>query len=412
MKKRVVITGMGTINPLGNNSNEFRRNLAAGVSGIRPITQFDPTLFDTRIAGTILNFDALSCLDAKEKRRFSLFIQYAVYAAKEAVLMSKLDIAAEAEQIGVIIGSGVGGIDIMEEQTRILFEKGPSRLSPFTVPMMITNMAAGIVAIKTGAKGPNSCTVTACASGTHSIGDAFRWIQNGESIAVIAGGTEAPITQVGVGGFCAAKTMTTRNHEPEKASRPFDKDRDGFVMGEGAGMVVLEELEHAKARGATIFAEVIGYGQSGDAYHMTAPAPNGEGGARAMKAAIADAGISPEQVDYINAHGTSTDLNDRLETEAIKSVMGNHAYNVSISSTKSMTGHLLGAAGAVEALAMVYAICDNVIPPTMNCDEPSEGLDLDYTPNQAKNRIVNIAMSNSFGFGGHNAVLIFKKYTE
>ncbi|MDD5456670.1 MAG: beta-ketoacyl-ACP synthase II [Candidatus Margulisbacteria bacterium] len=410
MKKRVVVTGLGMLSPVGNSVQESWDNLIAGKSGIDKIKNAELLKdFPVLIAGEVKNFEAEKFgINPKDAKRMSRFIQFAVCAAKEAVKDSSLNIEQISEQVGVIIGSGIGGIDILEEQARNLMEKGVRRVSPFTVPMMITNMAAGIVAIEFKAKGPNSCTVTACASGTHSIGDAFNLIQDGMAIAMLAGGAEASITPLGLAGFCAARTLSTHNEEPQKASRPFDKNRDGFVMGEGSGIVMLEEYEHAKARGAKIYAEMVGYGMSGDAYHMTAPAEDGNGAIRAMKIALETAGLKPEDVDYINAHGTSTDLNDKIETAAIKTLFGNHAKKLLVSSTKSMTGHLLGAAGAIEGVIIAKTIATGDVPPTINYETPDEGMDLNYVPNKTVNKKINVAMSNSFGFGGHNAVIVMK----
>ncbi|MEI7943107.1 MAG: beta-ketoacyl-ACP synthase II [Candidatus Riflemargulisbacteria bacterium] len=412
-KKRVVITGLGLITPIGNDTNTTWNNLLAGKSGVVYLEDEGFTDFPTRIAGTVKGFNPEDFgMNAKDARRMSKFIQYALAASKEAIKDSGIDIAAESDMIGVGIGSGVGGIDVMAENAIALHERGVRKVSPFTVPMMINDMAAGIVSIETGAKGPNFCVTTACASGTHSIGDSYKFIQDGQAVAMIAGGSEAAVTPLGMAGFCAAKSLSTRNDEPEKASRPFDNDRDGFVMGEGAGIVILEELEHAKARGAKIYAELVGFGLSGDAYHLTAPPEDGNGAARAMKMALKDAGLNPEDVDYINAHGTSTKLNDQQETNAIKSVFGEHAYNVMVSSTKSMTGHLLGAAGAIEAVFIAKVIETGMVPPTINYDTPDTelGLDLDYVPNVARKSEVNVALSDSFGFGGHNGVLVMKKF--
>ncbi len=409
-KKRVVITGVGVVTPIGLSVPAFWQGLLEGRNGVEKITSFDVSRYTTRFAAQILDLDLSQHFDKKEVRRTSRFILLAIIAALEAVQDSGLAIEPEAQSIGVEIGSGIGGIEILEETCQILMEKGPDRVSPFTVPMMIPDMAAGQVAIRTGAKGPNACTVTACASSAHSIGNAFRLIQRGDAIAMIAGGSEACITPVGLASFCAARSLSTRNQDYKHASRPFDKERDGFVMGEGAGIVILEELEHAQKRGAKIYAEFAGYGSSGDAYHITAPAPEGEGAARAMKAALKDAGLTPTDIDYINAHGTSTELNDKNETAAIKTVLGEHAKKVSVSSTKSMTGHLLGAAGAIEMVASALAIQNSMIPPTINYQVPDPDCDLDYTPNKAKPRTIRAAMSNSFGFGGHNAVLIAKKF--
>ena len=410
---RVVITGMGVISPIGSGIENLWQGLIAGKNGIGKITRFDANLFSSQIAGEVKDFNPADYLDKKEAMKLVRFVQFAIAASKMALDDSGLKITEEnANSTGVLIGSGIGGIGFLEEQAYILKDKGPARISPFTVPYMITNMAAGMVAIKTGAKGPNSCVVTACASGTHSIGDAMRIIQRGEATAMIAGGTEASITPLGVASFCAARALSTRNDTPEKASRPFDKGRDGFVMGEGAGIVILESLESAKKRGAKIFAELVGYGMSGDAHHMTAPAPGGEGAARAISAALADAKLGPEDIDHINAHGTSTELNDKFETMAIKAVFGEHAKKIAISSNKSMIGHLLGAAGAVELIASALSVKNDVVPPTINYEVPDPECDLDYTPNKARQMKVRTALSESFGFGGHNAVLIVKKFEE
>lgn len=411
MGKRVVVTGLGTVNPLGQSLKESWANMLAGKSGIARIRDVEKFIdFPTTIAGEVKDFDPEKHgINAKDARRTARFIQLAIAAAREAVSDSGLDIEPIAEQVGVIIGSGVGGIEILEEQSRNLVEKGIRRVSPFTVPMMITNMAAGLVAIELKARGPNTCVVTACASGTHSIGDAFKLIQEGRVTAMVAGGAEAAVFPLGLAGFVSAKALSERNDEPEHASRPFDKDRDGFVMGEGAGIVILEEYEHAKARGAKIYAEMVGYGLSGDAYHMTSPPEGGEGAARAMKMALEDAKIPLDQVDYINAHGTSTEINDREETRAIKTLFGAHAKKLMVSSTKSMMGHLLGAAGAVEAVIIANTIKTGQVLPTTNYTTPDEGLDLDYVPNQARQVKVNVAISNSFGFGGHNGVIAMRK---
>lgn len=411
--KRVVVTGIGLVTPIGNDVKTTWENLIAGKSGIVYLEDEKFNDFSTRIAGTVKNFDPIELgINPKEARRMSRFLQLALVASKEAINDSGLDVLAEAEMIGVGIGSGIGGIDVLAENAITLHEKGARKVSPFTVPMMINDMAAGIVSIETGVKGPNFCVTTACASGTHTIGACYKFIKEGQSVAMIAGGSEAAVTSLGMAGFCAAKSLSTRNEEPEKSSRPFDRDRDGFVMGEGAGIVILEELEHAKARGAKIYAEMIGFGASGDAYHLTAPPEDGNGAARAMKMALADAGLKPEEVDYVNAHGTSTKLNDQQETNAIKTVFEEHAYKLMVSSTKSMTGHLLGAAGAIEAVFIVKAIETGIVPPTINYDNPDTelGMDLDYVPNVARKTDINVALSNSFGFGGHNGVLIMKKY--
>lgn len=411
MLKRVVVTGLGVISPIGVGKDIFWENLAAGKNGIARITHFDASAFSSQIAGEVKDFNPADYLEKKEARRLVRFIQFAVAASQIAAKDADLSITAEnAPEIGVVIGSGIGGIGFLEEQVHVLRDKGPDKLSPFTVPYMITDMAAGYVSINLGAKGPNSCVVTACASGTNSIGDAFKIIQRGAASAMIAGGTEASITPLGIGSFCAARALSTRNDEPQRASRPFDKERNGFVMGEGAGIVILEDLEFAKARGAEIYAEIIGYGMSGDANHITAPAPEGEGAVRAIRAALKDANISPDQIDYVNAHGTSTLLNDKYETIALKTVFGERAKKIPISSNKSMIGHLLGASGAIELIASILSITNETIPPTINYENPDPDCDLDYVPNEARKQSINIAMSNSFGFGGHNAILIVKKY--
>ncbi len=407
-KKRVVITGYGAVTPIGNTAEDFWSGLMAGESGVEPITNFDVSEFSTKIAAQVKDLDLSGSFDKKEIRRYSKFVMYAVVAAKEALALSGLDIAKNPESIGVEIGSGIGGLEVLEETVRTLVNSGPARVSPFTVPMMIADMATGLVAIKTGAKGPNSASVTACASGSHSIGNAFKLIQRGDADAMISGGSEACVIPSGLASFCAARSLSSNNENPKTASRPFEKDRDGFVMGEGAGIMILESLEHAQERGATIYAEVVGFGSTGDAYHITAPAPEGEGANRAMKMALKDAGIQPSEIDYINAHGTSTSLNDKNETKAIKDVFGDAAKDINISSTKSMTGHLLGAAGAIELVACTMAIQNGKVPPTTNYDTPDPECDLNYTPNQAVDREIKYAMSNSFGFGGHNAVLIIK----
>lgn len=412
MRKRVVVTGMGAISPVGLNAKDTWENLLKGKSGISAIEDEAFIDFSTRIAGQIKDFNATEMgLNPKDARRMARFIQFALVAAKEAVEDAGMDVEADADEVGVLIGSGVGGIDILEQQAKTLLEKGVRKVSPFTVPMMIANMAAGLVSIQHGAKGPNLCTVTACASGTHSLGDAYKIIQEGSAVAMIAGGAEAAITPLGMAGFVAAKSLSTRNEEPTLSSRPFEKDRDGFVMGEGAAVLILEELEHAKKRGAKIYAEVCGYGMSGDAYHMTAPPEGGAGGARAISRALKDAGLDPKDIDYVNAHGTSTQLNDKEETAAIKSVFGDHAKKLLVSSTKSMTGHLLGAAGALEGMIIAKVLQTGDVPPTINYDTPDEGLDLNYVPNKAVKAEVKNAISNSFGFGGHNAVIAMKAYS-
>ncbi|TCP52486.1 3-oxoacyl-[acyl-carrier-protein] synthase II [Tumebacillus sp. BK434] len=413
MKRRVVITGMGVISPVGNDVDTFWNNLTAGKSGIRTIDRFDTTGFATTIAGQV-DFNPEDFIDKKEARRMDRFVQYAVASAHQAMQQADLKITPEnAERIGVYIGSGIGGLETLCEQHSTLVEKGPRRVSPFFVPMMIGDMASGQVSILLGAKGPNSSPISACATGTNAIGDASKIIERGAADVMITGGSEAAVLPLTVAGFNSAKAMSTGfNDTPEKASRPFDKDRDGFVLGEGSGVLVLEELEHAKKRGATILAEVVGYGMSGDAYHITAPAPEGEGAARAMKEALRDAGIEPSAIGYINAHGTSTGYNDLYETQAVKTAFGDHAYKLAMSSTKSMTGHLLGAAGAIEAVACVYALREGLLPPTINLDEPGENCDLDYVPNEARKADVEYVMSNSLGFGGHNASIILKKYRD
>lgn len=410
MKRRVVITGMGVMSALGRDLETFWNNLIASKSGVSKIESFDTSDFTTRIAAEIKDFNPEDYIDKKEARRMDRFVQFAVAASLNALQDAKLKIGEDADpdRCGVYVGSGIGGLGTWEEQHRILLEKGPKRVSPFFIPMMIANMASGQISMLVGAKGPNSTAVTACATGTHSIGDSFKLIQRDDADIMICGGAEATIRPIGMAGFCALRAMSTRNDEPEKASRPFDIDRDGFVMGEGAGILILEELEHAKKRGARIYAEVIGYGMSGDAYHMTDPDP--EGAARCMSRAIRDAGIEPSQVDYINAHGTSTPVGDKSETTAIKKALGDHAYKVAISSTKSMTGHLLGAAGGVEAVITGLSLARGKIAPTINLDNPDPECDLDYVPNVAREANLSIAMSNSFGFGGHNATIVLKRY--
>ena len=410
MERRVVVTGLGIISPIGNNKEEFWTSLINGKSGIGPMTSFDCKDYDSRIAGEVKNFTPHPFIPKKELRRMEKFVQFAVTAAKEAVDDSGLDISKEDPfNIGVLVGSGIGSLRIIEEQHKVILGKGPSRITPFLIPMLIVNMASGHISIMFNVKGPNSCTTTACAAGTHALGDAFRIIQHGDADIMITGGTESCVTTLGVGGFCALKALSTRNNEPEKASRPFDKERDGFVMAEGAGIVILEELEHAKKRNARIYAEVIGFGLTGDGYHMTAPGPSGESPAKCMQDALKDGGVKPEEVSYINAHGTSTHLNDKVETLAIKKVFGDYAKKVAISSTKSMTGHLLGAAGGVEFAACCLAIECNIIPPTINYEHPDPDCDLDYVPNQARKAKVNIAISNSLGFGGHNATVCLRR---
>ncbi|KUK41149.1 MAG: 3-oxoacyl-[acyl-carrier-protein] synthase 2 [Clostridia bacterium 62_21] len=407
---RVVITGMGVISPVGTGLDTFWSALVNGVSGVREISRFDASQYRTRIAAEVTDFAPENYLDRKESRRMDRFTQFAVACAVMAVEDARLDLArVEKERIGVVFGSGVGGIQTLEEQAKILFTRGPDRVSPFFVPMMISNMAAGQIAMTFGFQGPNFTLVSACASSNHAIGDAFKIIQSGAADVVITGGAEAAITPLALAGFCAMKALSTRNDEPARASRPFDAERDGFVMGEGAAVLVLEGEEHARRRGARIYAEICGYGTSCDAYHITAPDPEGTGAARAMANAVADAGLRPEDIDYINAHGTSTPLNDRVETAAIKRVFGDHAYRLAVSSTKSMTGHLLGAAGGLEAVASVLTIFHQVIPPTINYEVPDPECDLDYVPNKARPARVRAVLSNGFGFGGQNASLVFRQ---
>jgi 3-oxoacyl-[acyl-carrier-protein] synthase II len=410
-RKRVVITGLGAITPIGNTIAEYWEGLVSGRNGIGPITHFDASRHDCRIAGEVKNFDPLLYLDKKEAKRMDRFSQLAVCASKQAIADSGLKIdATNAEYIGVTIGTGIGGLKVLEEQQEIYLTKGPSRCSPFMIPMMIANMAAGLVAIQLGAKGPNCCTVTACAAGSNAIGEAFRLIQGGYAHAMICGGTEAAITPLGIAGFAACKAVSTRNDDPTHACRPFDIGRDGFVMGEGAGILVLEELEHAQNRGAKIYAEIVGYAMTCDAYHMTGQTPGGVDAARAMSLCLKDAGLPPEAVSYINAHGTSTPINDPTETAAIKKTLGDHAYKIAVSSTKSMTGHLLGGAGGIEGVASALAIHHSMIPPTINLENPEPECDLDYVPHVSRAAELNVVLSNSFGFGGHNVTLAFKKY--
>lgn len=413
MKKRVVVTGLGVIAPVGIGKDNFWQALVQGKSGIKPITRFDASELPTRIAGEVRDFEPADYLDKKEARRMDRFAQFAVAASKMAIEDSGLELAHEnLDRMGVILGSGIGGMETFEDQTRTLVNRGPNRISPFFVPMMIANMAAGQIGITFGLRGPNITTVTACASSTNSIGDAFKLLQRGDADVVVTGGTEAPITPLAMAGFCAMKAMSTRNDEPEKASRPFDRERDGFILGEGAGILILETLEHAEARGARIYAEVAGYGTTCDASHITAPHPEGEGAAKSMEMAINDAGLKPEDITYINAHGTSTPLNDKCETMAIKRALGEHAGKVLVSSTKSMTGHLLGASGGIEGIASVLAIYNGIVPPTINYEQPDPYCDLDYVPNQAREVEVQAALSNTFGFGGHNATIVFKKFVR
>ncbi|GHH98484.1 beta-ketoacyl-ACP synthase II [Neobacillus kokaensis] len=409
-KRRVVVTGVGAVTPLGNDVETTWKGILAGKSGVGPLTRLNADDYPAKVAAEVKDFDPEVFMERKDARKMDRFTQYAVAGAIMAVKDSNLTINEEnSHRVGVWIGSGIGGMETFEQQFEIFQKRGYKRVSPFFVPMLIPDMATGQVSITLGARGFNSCTVTACATGTNSIGDAFKVIQRGDADVMVTGGAEAPITRMSVAGFCANTALST-NPDPQTASRPFDKNRDGFVIGEGAGIVVLEELEHALARGAKIYAEIVGYGATGDAYHITAPAPGGEGGARAMKMAIEDAGLTPEEIDYINAHGTSTDYNDKFETLAVKEVFGEHAYKTAMSSTKSMTGHLLGAAGGVEAIFTVLAMRDSMLPPTINYETPDPDCDLDYVTNTARSKEINAAMSNSLGFGGHNATIVFKKY--
>jgi len=412
LRRRVVVTGVGLVIPTGIGVAEAWKNVCEGKSGIGPLTRFDAKDFETRIAGEVKGFTPEKYIQKKEIKKMDLFVQYALAAAKEAMEDAQLKITPEnSEQIGVIVGTGLGGLPTLEETHKVLLEKGPSRITPFFIPKLIANMASGQIAIQYGAKGPNTCLVTACATGAHCIGDAFRAIQYGDAEAIITGGTEANITPLTIGGFNAMKALSTRNDEPEKASRPFEKNRTGFVVSEGAGILILDELEFARKRGAKIYGEVVGYGYTGDAYHIAAPSPDGDGAIRCMRMAIRDARIRPEDVDTINAHGTSTVLNDATETVAIKAVFGEDAKKIPVSATKSMTGHLLGAAGSTEAIFTLLSIRDGILPPTINYEEPDPECDLDYVPNVARKSAIRIAMSNAFGFGGTNATLIFQKFT-
>jgi len=413
MADRIVVTGIGLVTPVGLNSESTWNSLVEGRSGIDYISLFDAEGYESRIAGEVDNFDASAALGRKEAKRLDRFSQFACVAALEALEHANLNMEKEdADRVGVLIGSGVGGIITISDQHKILLKRGPKRVSPFLVPMMLGDMASGQVSMMIGAKGPNFSTVSACATGADSIGEALEMIRRGRADVVIAGGTEAAICEIGVAGFNSCMALSTRNEDPQGASRPFDSDRDGFVLGEGAGILVLESLEHAEKRGANILAEMSGYGASSDAHHVTQPHPDGEGAARAMKWAIEDAGITPDKVDYVNAHGTSTPLNDKYETIAMKRMYGDHAYKLAISSTKSMTGHLLGAAGAIEAAFTVLAIKNDIVPPTINIENPDPDCDLNYVPNTAKKQPVNVAMSNSLGFGGHNASLVFERFTQ
>ena len=411
MKRRVVITGLGLVTPLGNGIKTVWNALLSGQSGVGRITHFDPKEYPSQIAAEVKQFNPLDYLDAKEVKKMDRFIHFAVAASQMAMKDAGLATFGGDERAGVFVGSGIGGLNAIETWHHTLIEKGPRRITPFFIPMSIINLASGQIAIRMGAKGPNSCAVTACATGTHCIGDAFRLIQRGEADAMIAGGAEAAITPLATAGFAAARALSTRNDEPEKASRPFDKDRDGFVLGEGAGVILLEEETRAKNRGARIYAEIVGYGMTADAYHITSPSETGEGAARCMAVALRDAGLSPEQVDHINPHATSTAA-DAIETGAMKQVFGERACHIPISATKSMTGHLLGAAGGIEAIFTILAIRDGKIPPTINLDHPDPACDLDYTPHQSRSCAIDVALSNSFGFGGTNGSLVFQRYTE
>ncbi|MDP8245746.1 MAG: beta-ketoacyl-ACP synthase II [Candidatus Hinthialibacter antarcticus] len=409
-RRRVVITGMGAVTPIGNTVDEFWTSLIEGKSGTGPLTRFDSEGFSSHVAAELKGFDPDQYIEPKESRRMDYFVRYAMACSEQAVKDSGLDVdSINLDRAGVYIGSGIGGIESIEKQKEVLDKKGPRRISPFLVPMLIVNMASGMVSMRFNFRGPNSCVVTACATGNNAIGDAARLIQYGQADVMLAGGAEGAITPLGFGGFCSLRALTTRNDDPTTASRPFDKSRDGFVMGEGAGVIMLEEYEAAKKRGARIYAEVAGYGMSSDAFHVTMPEPEGKGAQAAMRLSLEDAEISVDQVDYINAHGTSTEYNDKTESYAIKQTFKSHANTVAISSTKSMTGHLLGAAGAIECIACAKVIESGIVPPTINYNEPDPECDLDYTPNKAKEMAVNVTMSNSFGFGGHNAVLVLKK---
>ncbi len=413
MKRRVVVTGLGALTPLGNSLSETWEAAIAGKSGVGPITKFDSSAYKTRIAAEVKNFDPLQYVSKQEVRRYDAFILYALAAAEMALADARLAVGSEfAERTGVIIGSAIGGLATLEEEYQNLLNAGPRKISPFAVPAILANLASGHVSIRFGAKGPINCAVTACAAGTSAIGDAYKTIAHGDADVMITGGTEAAVTQLAVGGFGSMRALSVRNEEPQRASRPFDKDRDGFIIGEGCGIMILEELSFALNRGAHIYAELAGYGCTSDAFHMAAPPPGHEGAARSMRVAINDSGLNPEEIDYINAHGTSTPLNDLYETQAIKSLFGEHAKKLMVSSTKSMTGHMLGATGGVEAIFAVKALHEKIIPPTINLDHSGEECDLDYVPNVARHKAISTAMSNTFGFGGVNAVLVFKKFNE
>lgn len=411
MGTRVVITGMSVISPLGIGLEAFWSDLVAGKSGVGQITRFEVDDYSTRIGAEVKNFVPENYIDKRDARRMDRFTQFALVASKMAIADAAIDInAINKDRVGVILGSGIGGLQTLEEQHKVLIKRGPGRISPFFIPMMISNMGAAQVAIAHGFRGCNLTTTSACASSNNAIGDSYRLLQRGQADIMVTGGTEAPITPMAIAGFCAMKAMSTRNDQPEKASRPFDSDRDGFIIGEGAGFLILETLDHAVSRGAKIYGEIVGYGSNCDAYHITAPDPEGRGAVMSMELALKDAGLTPPEIDYINAHGTSTPLGDRLETLAIKQVFGKHAYKLVVGSTKSMTGHLLGAAGGLEAVICLLAIQNGIIPPTINLESPEAECDLDYVPNCARKADVSLAISNSFGFGGHNASLIFKKF--
>ena len=411
MKRRVVVTGVGLVTPCGVGTDKVWNNILNGLSGISNITRFDTSQFETKIAGEVKDFKPEDYIPHKEIKRMDLFIHFALGATKIAMEDAKLDLSTEdRERVGVVVGTGLGGLPTLEKYHSVLLERGPGRITPFFIPMLIANLAPGHIAMQYGIKGPNLCIVTACATGSHCIGDAHRIIQYGDADVMVAGGTEANLTPLTVGGFNAMKALSRRNDAPEKASRPFERDRDGFVVAEGAGILILEELEHAKRRGAKIYAEIVGYGYNGDAYHITAPCPDGDGFIRCMRTALKDGGIEPAEVGYINAHGTSTEMNDHIETIAIKEVFKEKAYKIPVSSTKSMTGHMLGAAGAVEAIFTILSIRDRICPPTINYENPDPECDLDYVPNNARNHDIEVAMSNSFGFGGTNSTLVFRRF--
>src|SRR4051794_31048929 len=411
-ERRVVITGLGVVSPLGNNVDVFWENLIAGKCGVEKITSFDATPFDTQIAAQVKDFDPTPAFPSpKEIRRTDRYSQFGIHAAWQALKDSGIDLTkTDPDHVGAFIGSGIGGLQTTSEQLKVLFDRGPGRLSPFMIPMLISNMASGLVSMYLNLRGPNFATCSACATANHAIGEAWRTIKMGDAKVMLAGGAEATIVPIGIGGFCAMRAMSTRNDDPKRSSRPFDKERDGFVMGEGAGVVVLEDFEHAKARGARIYAEMAGYGNTADAHHLTAPSPGGEGAVRCMRAALRNAGLNPEDISYINAHGTSTPQGDIAETEAIKVVFGEHARKLAVSSTKGATGHMLGAAGAVEMVACAKAIQNDIVPPTINYQVPDPECDLDYVPNTARHIKVNAIVNNSFGFGGHNASLVAKKF--